>query len=101
MIPESGRPAAGGASPRHAVGQAVPFFNVTDMEASLRFYVEGLGFVLTKHWSPGGRIRWCWLKLDKVAIMLQEYVCDGRPGGAPPGSIWPRRIDLSFLRERG
>lgn len=26
--------------------QAVPFFGVTDIEASLRFYVEGLGFVV-------------------------------------------------------
>jgi lactoylglutathione lyase len=26
------------------VKQAVPFFGVTDMEASLRFYVDGLGF---------------------------------------------------------
>ena len=27
------------------VKQAVPFFNVTDIEASLRFYVDGRGFV--------------------------------------------------------
>ena len=26
------------------VKQAVPFFGVTNMEASLRFYVDGLGF---------------------------------------------------------
>ena len=31
------------------VKQAVPFFGVTDMEASLRFYVEGLGFKM-KRW---------------------------------------------------
>ncbi len=29
------------------VKQAVPFFSVTDIDASLRFYVDGLGFVLT------------------------------------------------------
>jgi catechol 2,3-dioxygenase-like lactoylglutathione lyase family enzyme len=86
MAPQSGgSPTGSVASPRHAVKQAVPFFNVTDIEASLRFYVDGLGFVLTNHWSPEGRIRWCWLELDKVALMLQEYVRDGRPGGAPPG----------------
>lgn len=66
---------------RHSVTKAVPFFNVTDIEASLRFYVDGLGFVLTKHWSPEGRIRWCWLELDKVAIMLQEYRRTGVPEG--------------------
>jgi catechol 2,3-dioxygenase-like lactoylglutathione lyase family enzyme len=74
-------------TPRHAVSQAVPFFNVTDIEASLRFYVEGLGFVLVNHWSPEGRIRWCWLELDKVALMLQEYWREGRPAGAPEGPL--------------
>ena len=41
--------------------QAVPFFNITDIDKSLRFYVEGLGFTTTHHWAPEGRIRWCWL----------------------------------------
>ena len=53
--------------------QAVPFFNVKDIEASLRFYVDGLGFAITRQWNPGGRLRWCWLELDGVAIILQEY----------------------------
>jgi catechol 2,3-dioxygenase-like lactoylglutathione lyase family enzyme len=80
-------PATGQASPRHAASLAVPFFNVTDIEASLRFYVDGLGFVLTNYWSPAGRIRWCWIELDKVALMLQEYWRDGRPSGAPEGPL--------------
>ena len=33
------------------VKQAVPFLGVTNMEASLRFYVDGLGFKM-KHWIP-------------------------------------------------
>lgn len=57
---------------RHAASLAVPFLQVTDIDVSLRFYCEGLGFVLTKHWSPAGRIRWCWLELDRIALMLQE-----------------------------
>ena len=69
------------------VRQAVPFFNVTDIEASLRFYVDGLGFALRNSWNPEGRIRWCWLELDDVAIMLQEYWKDGRPGGGPAGPL--------------
>ena len=69
------------------VRQAVPFFSVTDIEASLRFYVDGLGFVLKNSWNPEGRIRWCWLQLDDVAVMLQEYWKDGRPGGGPAGPL--------------
>jgi hypothetical protein len=67
------------------VRQAVPFFNVKDIEASLRFYVDGLGFTITRQWEPDGRIRWCWLELGQVAVMLQEYWKDGRPGGWPTG----------------
>ncbi len=63
------------------VKQAVPFFGVTDMEASLRFYVDGLGFTIKRRWIPDGdehypsdgKIRWCWLELGNAAIMLQEF----------------------------
>ena len=34
------------------VKQAVPFFGVTSMEASLRFYVGGLGFKMARWWIP-------------------------------------------------
>jgi hypothetical protein len=30
------------------VKQVVPFFSVTNMEASLRFYVDGLGFAIKR-----------------------------------------------------
>ena len=69
------------------VSLAVPFFNVKDIEASLRFYVDGLGFKITRRWEPEGRIRWCWLELDQVVIMLQEYWKDGQPGGWPGGPL--------------
>ena len=36
------------------VQQAVPFFMVNDIEASLRFYVDGLGFTKTIEWVPEG-----------------------------------------------
>src|SRR5579884_3226509 len=68
------------------VRQAVPFFGVTSMEASLRFYVDGLGFEM-KHWwipdrpedKPDGRIRWCWLERGGAALMLQEFLPERRP----------------------
>jgi lactoylglutathione lyase len=53
--------------------QAVPFFMVSNMEASLRFYVDGLGFKRTNQWIVDGKIRWCWLQLGGAAHMLQEY----------------------------
>jgi uncharacterized glyoxalase superfamily protein PhnB len=70
------------------VKQAVPFFGVTNMEASLRFYVDGLGFTMKNSWiptrkedKPDGRIRWCWLELGTAAIMLQEFLPEHRANG--------------------
>ena len=70
------------------VKQAVPFFGVTDMEALLRFYGDGLGFKMKRwwipdqadgHYKPDGRIRWCWLELGEAAIMLQEFSPERQP----------------------
>jgi catechol 2,3-dioxygenase-like lactoylglutathione lyase family enzyme len=66
---------------------AVPFCGVRDIEASLRFYVEGLGFTMVRQWAPEDRIRWCWIELGSAAVMLQDYRKDGRPGGWPAGPI--------------
>ncbi len=55
------------------VKQAVPFFMVSNIEASLRYYVDGLGFRMTNKWIDQGKLRWCWLELGSAALMLQEY----------------------------
>ncbi len=58
---------------------AVPFFGIADMDASLRFYVDGLGFKMTRQWIPRGKIEWCWLERDAVALMLQSPRADKLP----------------------
>lgn len=67
--------------------QAVPFFRVEDMAASLRFYVDGLGFSMSKSWIDEGTVRWCWLERDGVGLMLQDlrtetghHRLEGKPG---------------------
>jgi lactoylglutathione lyase len=78
------------------VKQAVPFLNVTNIEASLRFYVDGLGSVVTNQWIPEGRVRWCWLQLGNAALMLQEYWRDGHPAGAPAGPLG-QGVSICFM----
>ena len=78
------------------VKQAVPFFHVTDIEASLRFYVDALGSVMTEQWLHEGRVRWCWLRLGDAALMLQEYSRDGRPAGAPDGPLG-QGVSICFM----
>ena len=55
------------------VQQAVPFFWVRDIDESLRFYIDGLGFTKTIEWVDDGKLRWCWLELGGAAVMLQEF----------------------------
>jgi catechol 2,3-dioxygenase-like lactoylglutathione lyase family enzyme len=69
------------------VKQAVPFFGVTDIQASIRFYVDGLGFKMTLQWEPEGRLRWCWLQAGGAALMLQEFWQEGPHAGRPRGKL--------------
>ena len=65
--------------------QAVPFFAVADMEASLRFYIDGVGFRMTKKWIDEGKLRWCWLEIGHAALMLQEFKTEGHDAWKPEG----------------
>jgi lactoylglutathione lyase len=63
--------------------QAVPFFWVHDLEASVQFYVDGLGFKLAKEWVDDGKRRWCWLERGDAALMLQEFWTGGHHRNLP------------------
>lgn len=60
------------------IKQAVPFFSVSNIKASVRFYVEDLGFEIIHKWEPEGKLRWCWLQCGDAALMLQEFQKEGR-----------------------
>jgi catechol 2,3-dioxygenase-like lactoylglutathione lyase family enzyme len=55
------------------VKETVPLFGVSNLQASLRFYVDGVGFEIKKSWSPEGQMRWCWLQIGEAALMLQTH----------------------------
>jgi len=65
------------------VKQAVPFFHVSNIKESLRFYVEGLGFAMTKKWTDEGKLRWCCLEIGDAALMLQEFRKEGHDSWKP------------------
>ena len=66
---------------------AVPFFRITNMEKSLRFYIDGLGFSMLEKWIQEGKIRWCWLQLAETAFMLQEFKTEGDNSWIPEGKL--------------
>lgn len=55
------------------IKETVPFLAVANMEDSLRFYVDMLGFEITHSWIPEDKIEWCRLQLDGGSLMLQEF----------------------------
>jgi lactoylglutathione lyase len=61
----------------------VPFFHVRNIENSVRFYTDGLGFEIKKDWAPDGKLQWCWLQRDSAAIMLQEFRTQGQDSRPP------------------
>ena len=69
------------------VKQAVPFFGVRDIDASTRFYIDGLGFTMKHKWIPDGKLRWCWLELGEAAVMLQEFWAEGHNRNVPETSV--------------
>lgn len=82
---------------------AIPLFMVSNMEASLKFYTEGLGFKIVNTWTPRGKIEWCWLQREGGPLMLQEArVPEGKSflSGDKPGagvSIWFQCLDSLIL----
>ena len=69
------------------VKQAVPFFRVSNIEESVRYYVNGLGFEMTKEWIDEGKLRWCWLQHGNAGLMLQEFRKEGHNSWVPSGKV--------------
>jgi lactoylglutathione lyase len=80
------------------VKQAVPFFGVSNMEESLRFYVDGLGFDITKKWIDDGKLRWCWLEIGGAALMLQEFRKEGHDSWRPSCKVG-EGVSVCFMCE--
>jgi lactoylglutathione lyase len=73
--------------PETNVQQAVPFFRLSNIEASVRYYVDGLGFQMTKKWIDEGKLHWCWLQHGDAALMLQEFRKEGQDSWVPAGKV--------------
>ena len=63
-----------------SVKEVVPMLNVSSMERSVRYYVDGLGFTMKHKWVVDGKLRWCWLALGGAALMLQGPRKEGKVG---------------------
>lgn len=80
------------------VKQVVPFLRVSNMEQSVCYYVDGLGFSMKKRWVVEEKLRWCWLTLGGASIMLQEFPPAGHDSWTPEGKVGVG-VSLSFQCE--
>jgi lactoylglutathione lyase len=87
-----------GSSSNGNVKQVVPFLRVSDMESSVRFYVEGLGFTMRNKWVVEEKLRWCWLELGGAALMLQEFPKEGHDSWVPACQVG-EGVTLFFICE--
>jgi len=69
------------------VRDVVPFLNVSSMERSLGYYLDGLGFKIKTKRVVDGRVRWCWLEMGGAPLMLQEFAKEGHDSWAPRGKV--------------
>jgi lactoylglutathione lyase len=81
------------------VKEVVPFLRVSDIDKSVRYYVDGLAFSITHRWVVDGKLRWCRLELGNAALMLQEYTAiDGHNAWTPSGKLG-EGVSLVFVCE--
>ncbi len=81
--------------PVQNVTAVVPLLMVSNMERSLAFYVDGLGFTIQNRWVPDGHLRWCWMSLGGAALMLQEAIDSSREKLAAAG-VLGNGVSLNF-----
>jgi len=80
------------------VKQSVPFFMVSNMEESVRYCIDGLGFKMINKWMDEGKLRWCWFQLGGAALMLQEFRKEGHDSWVPEGKVGVG-VSISFICE--
>src|SRR5215470_18901176 len=87
-----------GSSSNGNVKQVVPFLRVSDMERSVHFYVEGLGFTMRNRWVVEEKLRWCRLELGGAALMLQEFRKEGHDSWVPSCKVG-EGVSINFVCE--
>jgi uncharacterized glyoxalase superfamily protein PhnB len=62
--------------------QSTLYLRVSDMQRSLAFYVDGLGFEVTSRMSEGGELFWARLSKDGCSLMISDrpsrFVSEGQ-----------------------
>jgi lactoylglutathione lyase len=55
------------------IKKTIPFFWVMNINQSLHFYINQLGFTIQRQWLDDGKLRWCSVQREEALLMLQEF----------------------------
>jgi catechol 2,3-dioxygenase-like lactoylglutathione lyase family enzyme len=69
------------------VKEVWPFLRVSDMEQSICYYVDGMGFTIKDRWIVDEKLRWCSLTLGGATLMLQEFPAEGHDSWKPENKV--------------
>tara|TARA_R110000850_G_scaffold22210_41_gene65322 strand:+ start:4473 stop:4862 length:390 start_codon:yes stop_codon:yes gene_type:complete len=58
------------------VQELVPLLFVEDIDDSIEFYTDKLGFEVSLKWEPEGKVLWCRMGRGSAALMLQPACPD-------------------------
>lgn len=58
------------------VQELVPLLFVEDIDDSIEFYTDKLGFEVSLKWEPEGKVLWCRIDRGSAALMLQPACPD-------------------------
>ena len=82
----------------------VPLLDVADMEKTVSFYVDGLGFEKKSEWIKDGELRWCMLGYAGGASLMVQKSRPGETVGVGPSMYVFCNDALAFydqVRARG
>jgi hypothetical protein len=84
-----------------AVKYCIPIIPSADLEKSLRLWVDGLGFSMSKEMYKDGKLTFCWLQKDDLCFMLNKRA--GNPIKAEDYngiSVYWAPTDINETRDR-
>jgi catechol 2,3-dioxygenase-like lactoylglutathione lyase family enzyme len=82
------------------VSYCMPVIPSTDLEKSLRFWVEGLGFIADRHMYDEGRLVGCMVRNDEMYFWLNQRMGDRIPEGLEGIRLYWTPTDIHAIRER-
>jgi len=82
------------------VSYCMPVIPSADLEKSLRFWVEGLGFIADRHMYEEDKLVGCMVHNDEMYFWLNQRMGDRIPEGLEGVRLYWTPTDIHTIRER-